>query len=349
MHFAEMTRWPYSWILVVLLACVGTVSAQRQPHASLKEHAGLSDQDLDALDKGEVVSKVLETNVDNEVAVFGAVWIEAPISDFIERQKNIEAFEGGDQVLGIKKLSDPPKLTDFSTMTFPEDDLRALSNCEVGNCDVKADAESLARIQADVDWKAPNAFDRANGLIHSMLLEGVHAYLKGGNSALGEYRDKKRPTYLKKEFEGLIANSPYLLQFDPQFHDYLLNYPKVELPGAEGFIYWSKVQFGLKPTVRLSHVVIYPRGGDVADVVIASKMLYASHYFHSGLELKYLVKDSSRPSATGFYLISVNRSRSDGLTGFFGGIVKRTGQSRARDGLAAALAASKKLFESASH
>lgn len=95
----------------------------------------------------------------------------------------------------------------------------------------------------------------------------------------------------------------------------------------------------------MSHVAIYPCGNGVADVVIASKMLDASHYFRSGLELKYQVADSAMPAAEGFYLTGVNRRWSDGLTGFFGGIVKSAGQSRARDGLAAALESSKKLFE----
>ena len=75
-------------------------------------------------------------------------------------------------------------------------------------------------------------------------------------------------------------------------------------------------------------------------------MLYASHYFHTGLELKYLSRDSAKPDAKGFYLISVNRSRSDGLTGFFGGIIRSRAQSGARDGLAAALEDAKTLLES---
>ncbi len=46
----------------------------------------------------------------------------------------------------------------------------------------------------------------------------------------------------------------------------------------------------------MNHVVIYPFGeGDDAAVAIGSKMLYASHYFHTALELKFLVKDSANP------------------------------------------------------
>ena len=102
----------------------------------------------------------------------------------------------------------------------------------------------------------------------------------------------------------------------------------------------------MRPTVRVSHVVIYPLDeGQDADVAIASKMLYASHYFHVALELKYLIRDPARPDDNAFYLLSVNRSRSDGLTGLFGGIVRSAAQSEARKGLAFALETGKKLLE----
>jgi hypothetical protein len=74
-------------------------------------------------------------------------------------------------------------------------------------------------------------------------------------------------------------------------------------------------------------------------------MLYASHYFHTALELKLLVKDSARPEAKGFYLVTLNRSRSDGLTGLFGGIVRAKAQSEARKGTASALESGRKVLE----
>ena len=147
----------------------------------------------------------------------------------------------------------------------------------------------------------------------------------------------------------MLQNSTYLVRYVPELHRFLDEYPDVELPGAEDYLYWSKVQFGLKPTVRINHVVIYPlRSGanEPGAVAIASKMIYASHYFHTALELKFLVQDTARPvTDKGYYLISVNRSRSDGLTGLFGGIVRATAQSEARKGLESGLVAAKAVLE----
>jgi hypothetical protein len=122
-----------------------------------------------------------------------------------------------------------------------------------------------------------------------------------------------------EEFRGLLGNSPYLPEYISNLHDYLLNYPDAELEASEDFFYWSDVEFGLKPMIRLNHVVIY-REPDLT--VLASKMLYASHYFNTGLELRFLITDPNDPKPEELYLVVINRSRSDGLDGMFGGMMR---------------------------
>jgi hypothetical protein len=333
--------------LAAPLSAVGQTQP-REPHTFLMKHIGFKPADISEMEQGKVVTKVLKTNEKTEVAVFGIVWIDAPMDWFVRWQKDIETLESGDAVQAIKKISDPPQLSDFDELTFPEDDLKAIPKCKVGDCEVKADAPALERLQKEVNWSAPDAHEQASRLIRQMTLEAAQEYRKNGDAALGAYRDKKRPTFLDKEFEGLLKNSPFLVEYIPEFHRYLDEYPNAELAGADSYLYWSRVQFGLRPTVRMNHVVIYPFGeGDDAAVAIGSKMLYASHYFHTALEMKFLVKDSANPKKEGFYLISLNRSRSDGLTGFFGGIVRSAAQGEARKGLAFALESGKQVLEEA--
>ena len=63
-------------------------------------------------------------------------------------------------------------------------------------------------------------------------------------------------------------------------------------------------------------------------------MIYASHYFWTALELRVLVPDSAR--GPGFWFASVNRSRSDGLTGFVGRLIRGKVRSEAEKGMVAA-------------
>jgi hypothetical protein len=121
---------------------------------------------------------------------------------------------------------------------------------------------------------------------------------------------------------------------------YLLEYPKVQLPNATSFLYWQETEFGLKPTIRINHLTIRETP---ESTVVASKMLYATHYFWTALELRVLLPDVARGS--GFWLVTINRSRSDGLSGFTGLFVRRHVRSEAVNGVLAALTATKNRLE----
>jgi len=127
----------------------------------------------------------------------------------------------------------------------------------------------------------------------------------------------------------------------PDMRRYLLEYPAFTLPESTSFLYWQETEFGLKPTIRISHLTIR-EGRD--DTVVASKMLYASHYFWTGLELRALVPDPSR--GQGFWFMTLNRSRSDGLSGFTGLLVRRRVRSEVESGALAALRSTKQTLES---
>jgi len=116
----------------------------------------------------------------------------------------------------------------------------------------------------------------------------------------------------------------------------LLEYPKARLSKGSAFFYWQQVEFGLKPTIRVNHVAI---SEEAENTIIASKLLYASHYFRAALELQILVPDSSR--GPGFWLVTVKRLRSDGLSGTTGQFVRIRVERDALKGLNEALRATK--------
>jgi len=338
-------RWSIASLSFFLNASL--VEAQpRQPRYFLEHDIGLDADEIRKAERGDVVVKVLDTPVKHEVALFGIVWVDATTSYFVKKYSDIENFEKGKGVLQIKKISNPPEIEDFASIRFPQEDLDAIPKCKIGKCSVKIQEDSLLRLQKEVDWNAADADQQAQRIIAEIAFEGMMKYRQGGDDALSAYRDKKRPLFVAKEFDAMLDDSPYLYEYLPELENYLKNYPDAELEGASDFLYWSMNDFGLKPLFRINHVVIYPLAeGHNADVAIASKMIYASHYFHTALEVRVLVRDSDNPTDVGFYLISINRSRSDGLTGFFGSIVRSQAVKRARNGLAGALANGKTNLE----
>jgi hypothetical protein len=268
------------------------------------------------------------------------VWIAAPPARYVAAVKDIERFESGGNFLVTKRISATPVLADFSALRLPPDDLADLRTCRVGSCELKLSEAALARIRREIDWSQPAARSDAEALARRLALDYVTGYLEGGNARLAVYRDADRPTFVAQEFASMVDRLPALTEFLPSVRRALLDFPKSAVPGSESFLYWQEAKFGLKPTVRINHVTITPLPD---GVVVASKMLYASHYFWSALELRMLVPDPAR--GEGFWFVSVNRSRSDGLSGFVGSLIRGKVRSEADKGMQAALRITKTRME----
>jgi hypothetical protein len=308
----------------------------------VKQYVQLTPDNHQRLLQGEPVTKLLPGDASKEVAIFGAVWINAPISAYVAAVKDIERFEKGPSFLVTKKISDPPRLQDFAQLTLPPEDVADLKTCKVGDCELKLGEDALRRFQKEVDWTRPppQVTAEVETLFRSMSLEYVTRYHKAGNAALAAYRDTSRPTFVAEELKTMIDRMPLLTEFLPRLKIYLLEYPKASLPGAESFLYWQSAKFGLKPTIRINHVVTVEQPNGAA---VASKMLYANHYFWTAIELRVLIPDPAR--GKGFWFASVSQSRSDGLGGYLGPIIRSKVRDEAEKGMEAALKASKTSLE----
>ena len=235
-------------------------------------------------------------------------------------------------------------------MTLPAKDVTALATCRPGDCDVKLSAAAMTRFRDQVKWSSPSATLQANEVFRAMILELVRAYQAKGNAALGTYNDGREPLLVAEQVHALLTSGNRLPLPVPELMAYLEEYPRNRPAGAEDFFYWSVVNFGLQPTVRVNHVIIYPLAARPSGVshVIAIKQLYASHYFHSTLELRILVDDDRRADPHGFYLISLTRSRSDGTTGLKGSLLRPVISRRSRSAVRGYLEHIKRQVEPAS-
>jgi hypothetical protein len=335
--------------LVAMLALAADgMSLRGQGHPPLPErldsyieaHVKLTPEARKQLLAGQPVTQLLDTDPAKEVAIFGAVWVNAPIARYIAAVKDIEQFEKGDNFLVTKRISSPPRLEDFDKLSLPPDDISDLKTCKVGDCELKLGKAALTRIQKETDWSKPTATADVERSIRKLVLEYVTGYLEGGNSRLAVYRDAERPTFVAQEFAAMVDRMPSLTEYLPDLKKYLLGYPKVTLPKAESFLYWQDVKFGLKPTIRINHLTI---ADEQTHVAVVSKMLYASHYFWTAIELRVLVPDPAR--GEGFWFANVNRSRSDGLGGFVGSMIRGKVRGEAEKGMQAALKITKTRME----
>jgi hypothetical protein len=290
----------------------GTPSFPDRFDSYIKANVKLTAEEHQQLLAGQPVTQHLETDPEKEVAIFGAVWVNAPMARYLSALKDIESFEKGGNFLVTKRISEPPRLEDFNQLSLPPDDIADLKDCKVGDCEVKLSETALTRIQKETDWSKPTATADVERSIRKLAHEYVTGYLEGGNSRLAVYRDAKRPTFVAKEFAAMVDGMPFLTSSLPDLKKYLLDYPRVQLPNAESFLYWQNVKF-------------------------------ASHYFWTAIELRVLVPDPAR--GEGFWFANVNRSRSDGLEGFSGSLIRGRVRNETEQGMQAALAMLKKRME----
>ena len=321
-----------------LLIVVASLAAQSGSTVDslLTQKMGFSAADLRALDAGSAVIKSLDTPIREELAHVGVVYVDAQPERFVERFRDIERFERGPGIPQIGRFGSPPRLEDLESLALPATDVAALSKCRPGDCDVKLSAAAMSRFRNEVDWSSANAARQADEVAREMILELVHAYQAAGNAALGYYDDGDEPLSVAEQFRALLASGDPLPAPVPALLAYLDDYPRGRPAGADDFFYWTVVDFGLKPTIRVNHVTVYPLTASPplgVAYAIAIKQLYASHYFHTTLELRFLVVDDRRYGRRGSSLISITRSRNDGMTGFKGFFLRPIISRRSRDGV----------------
>ena len=290
----------------------------------LKEDMNFSQNEFQEMKEGKVVTKRLNTEVKQELAVFGIMRLNVPREFFIQNYRkdgmNIETATA--KMKG--KFGDSTGLDDVRMFSISPYELKELAQCKPCNCKVKASAGFMKKFR-QLDKSAPDFEERANMLIRKAAVEYVQKYLKKGNNALIVYYDKKNPIHIAEEFQELLNKSQYINSYIPELHKYLEKFPESEPHNVDSVFYWVKENFGGKakrPIININHDVFYRRPGAEKELIVASKQLYASHYFEAALGLTMMIGDPEN-NEPGFYLMHINRSRIDVLREIPGFLAKR--------------------------
>jgi len=312
-----------------------------EPHAFLRT-VGFSPSDLAALERGEPVAKVLDTER-REVAVVGAIRIKAARQRLIERYRNVSSLRGSGIVLELGTFGEAPRAEDLSGLTAEDYDLETIRACKPGDCGVRVSAEVMARFAREVNWRAPDWRVQAGSLWRRVLAEYAAAYRATG--ALGDYRNKAAPLSVAEEFDVLFEESKYFAATVPEFFAYVQGFPRAQLAGAEDILYWKKDDIGLRPITTITHLTLYTPPSDGRPprrpALIGTKQIYAAHYFDAALGLTLAFDDG----AGGFYMVSINRARTRSLQSLMRSIVRSMVLRRSRDAMEHILRSTKQGLE----
>src|SRR4029453_13899843 len=104
----------------------------------------------------------------------------------------------------------------------------------------------MDQFRKSIDWTATDAPSQGNRLAQQIALQALLSSQKGGNAALGEYRDKDHPTRVAETFKSLLGLLKSLPVYLPDLNRLLLEYPGVEPANSHSGFYWEKGNFVLK-------------------------------------------------------------------------------------------------------
>ena len=302
-------------------------------------------QQLAAIDGGRPVAKVLPWGGASEVDVFGAVHVEGSPDTYLEAARDVGRLSGTPGYQGIGEIGEDATVADLSALAFDPDDVKALKNCREGSCDVQLPTSAIQAFHDGVNWSRPDAGDQANALARPRVLQLTQAYQRGGNQALGEYRDEDHPPRIANQFETMIGRASALPDVLPELRRYLL---ETRTPSrrrrqllllGEGIVRTEADDSG-EPRRHLSRPRAGPRLRRRRD-----QALYATHYFHTALDLSVCVDDGATVAPHGFYLLTLKGSEQEGLTGVKGSILRKVVVDKTRSSLESALASIKRSVE----
>lgn len=303
-------------------ASMTAAGASQQPISALDRtlanRFGLTAAERNTLAQGYETARALPSRADDGVAAIGAIRIQARPETYLGWAEAFADFDRGTSVEASRMLSTPPVASDFRGLKLTDDELRGLARCRVGACTMQLDEASIRQVTG-ITWQRSDESARAAGIVRDFMLEVARQYAASGNDGLPHYHDARRATDVQANLASLLDEEQAARRTPAPLLAFLRGYPAVPAPPhSTSYLSWTTNVFGLKPTTRLNHTIVQ-RGDDEVMGIIATKQLYATHYFHGALEMRYVVANPAHDDQ--FVLVMVTRTRSDGLTGVTGALI----------------------------
>jgi len=318
---ARQRSYGFMWVALLAAGVPPLAAAQGMPPTLttyLTQAIQLNQDQMQAAENGTPVVKMLDSPDKREVAVFGIVAIGVPRAFYVRRTANVPLSLRDPSRPALKLFSNPAKASDVAKLALPHGDVEDLQNCEPGSCKVKLSSKGMAELRAALDTSKAPPDSVVNAYYRRHVVSYVEAYRAKGNAALIEYADKDNRTALAQVLDSLMSRATYLYEFAPSLEKYLKSAPKERPPDMHEAISWVlEGSEGVKPTLFVSHEMAYDPPEFPGSTLIASKQLYANHYFDGAIKLLAVVDRASSAARadSGIYVVAVQRLHFDDLPG----------------------------------
>lgn len=290
----------------------------------LRTTIGLDAGEVASARQGRAATKLLRTDLDRDVAIFGVVGIHVTREAYMARLRNTQALVAA-RAQRYGMIGDPIRPDDMRGAFFEGSEWRDLKSCKFNDCAFKLPLTAMQRFAQSVDWDSDNAKAQVDSIMLHNMQALVTDYRARGAAAMPRYDDTKG-VQASEAFAALLSQSQFLREYAPAFHDYLLNYPSNKLAGATDVMYWAVDKIPhLRSTFTINQLIVYTPPSGVA--LVARKQIFADHYFEASFEVSAVFDAPDLVGGPGVYVVSVRRYRFDSLPR---GILNIRGRARSQ-------------------
>lgn len=266
--------------------------------------AEFSPGDGQHLERDEPIARVIDTPDNLEIVVLGMVRVSASRERALDVFRDPKGMRPVDSLYQFGGVGQPARPEDFAPFLVDPNDARDLGHCRLGKCEVRLPEDETS--QVPIVTEKGKASSLPGDFMKRMLLTRAEQYQTRGNAGLPVYTDRPRSVHVAEVLAALLRLPTWVDALLPEVRAHLDVYPTPSNAEVEDFFYWTLEKRYRAPMVSLTHGALFPHAGGGNCVALASKQLYASHYFEASLELFLFVPHDGHS-----YLIYLNRSRAD--------------------------------------
>ena len=300
--------------IVATLPCVAVHAQVTSGAAAVLRHGvRLDDAESARIERGEVSVQVLPTQDQRDVALIGVIRLGVSRDAYLRRVQDFTNWLRRPTRTRLGLFSDPAVPADAANLEVARDDARELRKCRPGDCTTKLPAMEMERVQGAVDWSSNDAQSQVTTLARLRMLQYVEQYRDHGNASMPVYDD--RPSVRSSDaFIAVLSQSAYLNQAAPALAGYFRTFPRGRPAGISDVLYWSEDAVArLRPILSITHAVVYTPPELAGATIVASKQIYANHYFEAALEVVNVIDRDVSAEPSAIYLVVERRFRFDNL------------------------------------
>ena len=331
-------RVAVSSVVALLLLLSWPAATQTITAEQIAEGVGLSEADIKKVQAGEIVSVDIENSSDKELAVGLVLLVPAGLDEIVDSVAKGTTVEAN-KAIEAHGAIDPAQINEaaFAGIVLDESEVEDLLGAGPSE-NFNLSTEEFAVFEKLGDQYSAGregAADAVNAAYRQMLAGRMQAYVDKGLDGIAPYDRGGETASATEDLRSASEAATLTKELLPEAYAALNNYPAEGGAFTHDF-YWTVQDADGRPVTILTHRMSQQR----PDIyLVMSRDFYVGHSFNSSQAQAGVV-----PVESGSAIFYGNRTATDQVAGFGGGMKRSIGAGMMRDTLVETLEEVRKVW-----